>query len=91
MNLSKLKIMQPHNNPKRMARHAESKIVYNAYPADIAASKPVKNTVAPMPVYLLASAGQRFKMLRHIPEQNQKKFLIDTICILLRLTKKKDD
>jgi hypothetical protein len=57
----------------------ESKTVYEAYPAANAANSPVKNMVAPMPMYLLVSTGVLFNILGCAPEQNRKKLFKEFI------------
>jgi len=47
--------------------------VYNAYPAAKDANTPVKNTVAPIPMYLFDSVGDLFSKEKLAPLQNQKK------------------
>jgi hypothetical protein len=42
------------------------------------ANIPVKNTVAPIPMYFWWSVGVRFSILTLAPEQNQKKFFSDS-------------
>ena len=49
-------------------------MVYKAKLEEKNANTPVKNTVAPMPMYLLRSDGHRSNKDSSTPEQNKKKF-----------------
>ena len=65
--------MIPNNRANNTAPASPLKTKYMAYPPDSAANRPVKNIVAPMPVYLLCSVWCFSSVEMCAPEQNQKK------------------
>lgn len=81
--------MPPHTKPKPTAYSKELKTVYKAYPAEIEANRPVKNTVPPIPIYLWVSVGTLFNKGVYAPEQNQKKLFIFMVGDLFQKTYQK--
>ena len=73
MNLSRLKMRNPHIIPKKIAVYSVSKTVNSAYDAAIVAITAVKKTVAPIPAYFVRSPGAHSSSISvSAPEQKIK-------------------